>query len=122
MSGGFRALIKLGSGRAHYNGGFIETMGGLFDVKNVNVDMVLSALATCFTRSIVETLNPASLEVLVELYEDLDALLDGRLDEIEQLHVRIKIGSDSRDYVERALERCPFYNMLKSRIKVLEVT
>jgi len=121
LSGGLRAVIKVGVGRALHKGGFIETLLGSLEARSVDVNLVLSILASCFSRSIAEKLGINNVEVTVELYEDLDALLDGDLENVNMLKVKVRAEGASMESVEKALEGCPFYVILKPRIKMLEV-
>ncbi len=118
MSGDFRAVVKVGVGRALYRDGFIETSQGLLEARSVNVDLLLSMLSACFSKSLAERLNVNSVEVVVELYEDLDALLDGDLEHVNKLKVVIKSRGLNAGSVDEALSGCPFYVMLKPRIEL----
>jgi hypothetical protein len=88
LSEGLRAIIRVGVGRALYRGGIVETPLGSMDARGVSVDSVLSMLAACFSRSVAEKLNVSNVEVVVELYEDLDALLDGDVNNVNRLKVK----------------------------------
>jgi hypothetical protein len=116
LSGGLRAIIRVGVGRALYRGGTVETLLGSMDARGVSVDSVLSMLAACFSRSVAEKLNVNNVEVVVELYEDLDALLDGDVSNFNRLKVKIRVEGATREAVEGALTGCPFYTMLRSKI------
>jgi len=121
VSGEFRAIIRVGLGKAVYRDGLVETAYGVLEAKSVGVEQVLSIVAACFSRSIAEKLGVREVEVELELLEDLDALLDGDLEGSEILRVRVRAGGALRESIEGALAGCPFYALLKAKIKSLEV-
>lgn len=121
MSNEFRAITRVGFGEATYKDGMVETAYGRFNATSINVDSVLSIIAACFARSIVEKLNIKEVSVRVELQEDLDALLDGDVDKVESLKILVKVANVDRDAIEKALAGCPFYGMLRGKVRALEV-
>ena len=118
MSEGLRAVIRVGFGRALYRGGILETLLGSMDARGVSVDSVLSMLAARFSKSVAEKLNVNNVEVVMELYEDLDALLDGDVSNVNRLKVKIRVEGATREAVEGALTGCPFYTMLRPKINL----
>ncbi len=120
MGGEVRAVIKAGFGGASLRGGLVDVSFARLNIVDVKVDSVLSVLAACFARSISESSGLKEVEVIVELYTDLDALLDGLLEDADYLVVKVK-ASISGETVLKGLSNCVFYNMLKHRIRNVEV-
>ncbi len=93
MSKELRTIIRVGVGGAVYKEGFIEIPFSCLEARSFNIDLILSMSAACFSKSIAEKLGVSFVEVSVELYEDLDALLDGDLDNANMLKVKVRGAS-----------------------------
>ncbi|MDM7275013.1 MAG: hypothetical protein P3X22_002670 [Thermoprotei archaeon] len=120
MEGEVRAVIKTGSGGASLREELVDVGFARLNVGDVKVDSVLSVLAACFARSIAESSGLKEVEVSVELYTDLDTLLDGLAEEADYLIVKVRTPI-TVEAALKGLSNCVFYNMLKHRIKSVEV-
>ncbi|MEM0366182.1 MAG: hypothetical protein QXR02_04735 [Acidilobaceae archaeon] len=122
MSSGIRAIIRTGFGKARYSNGEVDLGYARVNIKDISIDSVLSVIAACFTKSIVESLKlNGNIEVLVSHYTDLDAILDGRIEDSEYLTIEARGKGLSRSDIEKALANCPLYNMLKSKVRDIRV-
>lgn len=120
MEGEVRAVIKTGSGGASLRERLVDMGFAKLNISDVKVDRVLSVLAACFARSIAESSGLRDVEVSVELYTDLDTLLDGFAEEADYLVVKVK-APITVEAALKGLSNCVFYNMLKHKIKSVEV-
>ncbi len=115
-------LVRGASGSARFRGGEIElSNGSRLSFNDVNVDTVLSWLAACAARKIVEETGIAPFEVRFDAYVDLDKLLDGK-EEIEHLLVVAvyAAGVEERpreDEVLKAVLKCPVIALFREKIK-----
>ncbi len=86
----------------------------------VNVDLVLSWLAACAARKIIEETGFRPLEVRIDAYADIDKLLEGA-EEIEYLLVVAVypkgVEAPSGEEVLKAVFKCPVVSLFREKIK-----
>ncbi len=114
-------IIRGASGSARLEGDRLAVAGSYrLPLSEVNVDLVLSWLAACAARKIVEETGSRPLEVRVDAYADLDKLLEG-VEEIEYLLVVAVYPEDAKapsgEEVLGAVLKCPIVSLFREKIK-----
>jgi len=115
-------IMRLVEGSARIEGGKARVGGAGIELpkEDVNVELVLSAVAACIARRVSEAAGSSRVEVYVSAYGDLDKVLEGK-EEIEYLEVVVKgvCGDGGEEALRRGVEACPIYGLLKGYVRRL---
>lgn len=89
-------------------------------LEDLNPTLMMSLIAACLGKKVKEATGSELVEVKIEVYADIDKILDGR-EEIEYIEVKVR-SKGPREEILKGVDSCPVFGLVdRVRIKSVEV-
>ena len=97
----------------------VKASGLELALDKVNVELVFSMVAACMAKRALEKAGAESVEVKIDVYADIDKVLEGK-EEIEYIEVEVKgLCKDPRatsEDLKREATECPVFKLIKEKV------